>query len=108
MRAGLALAAAATLLAACAPADRGKAVLAAAHCGACHQIPGIPGADGQVGPPLAGVGRRTILAGVLPNRPDNLAAWIRTPQAIKPGDAMPNSNLSEQDARAAAAWLEAH
>ena len=107
MRAGLAIVAASALLAACAPADRGPAVLAAAHCGACHQIPGIRGADGKVGPSLAGVGRRTTLAGVLPNRPDNLTAWIRTPQAIKPGDAMPDSKLSEQDARDAAAWLEA-
>ena len=119
MRAAPALAAAGALLAACAPAYHGPAVpgadaahgrtvLTAAECGACHQITGVPGASGQVGPSLAGLGKRTILAGVLPNRPDNLMTWIRTPQAIKPGDAMPDSRLSEPDARDAAAWLEGH
>ena len=113
------LAVAALALDACAPAvpptavpggdvARGKAVLAAAHCGACHQIPGVRDASGQVGPPLGGLGRRTILAGVLPNRPDNLIAWIRTPQSLKPGDAMPDSQLGVQQARDAAAYLEAH
>lgn len=107
------------VLAACSPAPsgrpvpggdpaRGKAVLAQAHCGACHQIPGVEDANGQVGPPLAGLGKRTILAGVLPNRPDNLILWIRTPRRIKPGDAMPNSALGVAQARDAAAYLEAH
>ncbi|HEY5410793.1 MAG TPA: c-type cytochrome [Caulobacteraceae bacterium] len=118
MRATLGVLTATALLTACAPSGpgaavsggdpgRGKAVLAAAHCGACHQIPGVQGANGQVGPPLGGVGRRTILAGVLPNTPDNLVTWIRTPQTVKPGDAMPNSGLDQQQARDAAAYLEA-
>lgn len=117
MKAWAAVIAATALSASCAPAaprltvpggdaGRGQAVLVSAHCGACHQIPGVQGASGQVGPPLGGLARRTILAGVLPNRPDNLILWIRTPQAVKPGDAMPNSALSEQQARDAAAYLE--
>ncbi len=119
MKATLTTLSATALLAACAPADpgqavpganpeRGRAVLASAHCGACHQIPGVQGANGQVGPPLGGLGGRTILAGILPNTPDNLVTWIRTPQSVKPGDAMPDSGLGEQQARDAAAWLENH
>ena len=115
--AALALAAGALALAGCARPEegptvpggdpvRGKAVLAAAHCGACHQIPGVGDAVGQVGPPLGRLGRRTILAGVSPNTPDNLVVWIRTPQSVKRGDAMPDSSLSDQQARDAAAYLE--
>jgi len=119
MKASLLAVIATALLAACArsssrPAvssgdvERGREVLAAAHCGACHQIPGVQDATGEVGPPLGGLGRRTVLAGVLPNRAANLVTWIQTPQAVKPGDAMPNSALTQQQARDAAAWLEAH
>jgi len=76
-----------------------------AECGACHQIPGVVGADGQVGPPLAGFGRRTIIAGVLPNTPANLVRWLRSPQSVKPGDAMPDTGLTAQEAHDAAAYL---
>ena len=104
-------------LAGCAPAavgptwnglgdpGKGKAVIAAAQCGACHDIPGVIGADGRVGPPLAGFARRTIIAGLLPNTPTDLVRWLRTPQAVKPGDAMPDTGLSEQQAKDAAAYL---
>jgi cytochrome c1 len=105
----------AAMLTACSPAGeanrsaaRGKAVIVASGCGACHRIPGIQGADGKVGPPLDGVGRRTILAGVLPNTPGDLALWIRAPQSVKPGDAMPDSALGEREARDVATYLETH
>ena len=114
--AGLALAALLGL-AACAPAgvgpkwaglgdaDKGKAIIAAAQCGACHAIPGVVGADGRVGPPLAGFANRTIIAGLLPNTPGNLVHWLRKPQSIKPGDAMPDTGLSEQQANDVATYL---
>ncbi len=85
--------------------QQGKAAIAQAHCGACHRIPGLADAHGEVGPPLGGIGRRTVIAGVLPNTPANLASWIRTPQAVKPGDAMPNAGLGERQARDIAAYL---
>jgi len=103
----------ASSLAACAPAPqdpvarRGEADFQAAHCGACHQLRGLQGAVGEVGPPLDGLGRRTILAGVLPNTPTNLAQWIRQPQSLKPGDAMPDSPLTPQQAQDVAAFLDA-
>jgi cytochrome c2 len=83
----------------------GKALIAANGCGSCHQIPGIDGADADVGPPLTRVGRRIYIAGMLRNTPDALIAWLRNPQAIVPGNAMPNMGLSERDARDIAAYL---
>jgi len=74
-------------------------------CHLCHTIPGIRGARGQVGPQLGGLARQTYIAGVLPNTPDNLALWVRTPQAVSPGSAMPDSDLTEDEARHVAAYL---
>lgn len=86
--------------------ERGAVLLVREACGACHQIPGIQEADGEVGPPLGGIGRRTIIGGMLPNTPANLARWIRDPQGVVPGNAMPNIAVSEQQAADMAAYLE--
>lgn len=74
-------------------------------CGACHLMPGVPNADGLVGPPLAGFARRTVIGGVLPNTPPNLIIWLRDPQAVTPGNAMPNVGLTDAQARDIAAYL---
>jgi cytochrome c1 len=74
-------------------------------CTTCHRIPGVPGADVHVGPPLDGFGRRTVIAGRLPNTPENLARWLQDPQAIKPGSAMPALGVSEAHAREMADYL---
>ncbi|HLH24421.1 MAG TPA: c-type cytochrome [Chloroflexota bacterium] len=74
-------------------------------CGACHAIPGVPGAHGAVGPPLAGLASRQVIAGRLPNTPDNLARWIEHPQAIAPGNVMPELGVSAADAQDIAAYL---
>lgn len=85
--------------------DHGKLVIVRYGCGSCHEIPGIPLADGRVGPPLANFGERTVVAGVLPNTPDQLTRWIAHPQEVVPGNAMPEMGLSDRDARDAAAYL---
>lgn len=74
-------------------------------CGTCHSIPGIKSADGLVGPPLDHMGRRIFIAGRLRNSPANMVTWLRNPQAIEPGTAMPDLGLSEQQARAVTAYL---
>jgi mono/diheme cytochrome c family protein len=74
-------------------------------CTACHSIPGVTGPDIQVGPPLAGFGRRSLIAGRLPNTPDNLVRWIRAPQSIDPHSAMPDLGVSEAQARLMADYL---
>jgi cytochrome c1 len=75
------------------------------NCGACHTIPGIDGARGQVGPPLMYFSHRTFIAGELPNKPENLVRWVTSPQAVEPHTAMPNLGLTNQQARDVAAYL---
>jgi cytochrome c1 len=75
-------------------------------CGSCHIIPGIAGASGLAGPPLDHFGERRMVAGLLPNTPDNLALWIARPQKVLPGNVMPDEGLSAAQARNVAAYLE--
>lgn len=76
-------------------------------CGGCHTIPGLSGADGQVGPPLAGLVHRVYVGGIAPNSPDNLIQWIVAPQRLSPRSAMPATGISEAEARDVAAYLYA-
>jgi cytochrome c1 len=86
---------------------RGEILVGRYSCGACHEMPGVEGADGLVGPPLGTFSRRTMIAGVLPNTPANLVHWLRSPQAVVPGNAMPDVGLSDAQARDVAAYLYA-
>lgn len=86
-------------------ARRGAQLIGRLGCGSCHVIPGIAGADGQVGPPLTAMARRTIVAGKLPNTPDNMVTWLRAPQSVVPGNAMPDLELDAHDAHDIAAYL---
>jgi cytochrome c len=75
-------------------------------CPACHAIPGIPGANSTVGPPLEHLRRRSYFAGTLTNTQQNLSFWIRHPQQIHPGSAMPEMHVTQSDADQMAAYLE--
>lgn len=86
-------------------AHRGAALINHYRCGACHYIPGIHDARGMVGPPLMFFAQRTFIAGEVPNSPENLVRWIRSPKSIEPGTAMPALGLSDQEARDVAAYL---
>jgi cytochrome c len=86
---------------------RAPAIFRRYGCAGCHTISGIPGADGQAGAPLAELSKRVYIAGVLENRPANLVAWIVSPQRFSPQTAMPQSGISEQEARDLAAYLYA-
>ena len=90
------------------PAAEGAQIIATKPCVGCHTIPGIPGATGQVGPNLAAVASRTKIAGgAVPNTgPDDLKKWILNPPAVKPGTAMPNVGLTEDEATKVVAFLE--
>lgn len=86
--------------------DRGARLMRQTYgCGACHVIPGVTGATGMVGPPLNEWSRRVYIAGSLANTPENLVFWIRQPQAVEPGTAMPDLGVTEPDARDIAAYL---
>lgn len=84
----------------------GIALIEQNGCGTCHMIPGVKGADGLVGPPLAMIGRRIYIAGVRRNTPENMIAWLQDPQAVVPGNVMPNMGLSRRDAIDIAAYLD--
>jgi cytochrome c len=74
-------------------------------CAGCHTIPGIPGGDGQVGGPLADIGHRVYVGGVVTNTPDNLVHWIVSPQSFSPKSAMPATGITEAEARDVATFL---
>jgi cytochrome c len=86
-------------------AQLGKKLIAQYQCGACHAIPGVDAATSLAGPPLTGFGRRSYIAGRIPNLPDHLAQWLVDPPAMKPGTMMPNVGVSPADARHMAAYL---
>jgi cytochrome c1 len=71
-------------------------------------VPGVAGANGAVGPNLAGVaGRKTIAGGAVPNTgPDDLKKWILDPPAVKPGTIMPKLGLTDDEATRIVAFLE--
>ena len=84
---------------------RGQAAIRQYGCGSCHTIPGIRGADGLVGPPLAGVGSRSYVAGVLTNTPENMVRWIQDPPSVDPKTAMPNLGVTHREAVDIAGYL---
>ena len=64
---------------------RGTQAISQYACVTCHVIPGIVGASQPVGPSLEKMGSRSLIAGVLPNRSENMVRWLRAPQKVKPG-----------------------
>ncbi len=84
---------------------RGLKALKQYGCIACHEIPGEVGPEARLGPTLHGIGSRTMLGGVLPNSPGNMARWLRSPQAYAPHTAMPDLGVTERDAADMAAYL---
>ncbi|TPL66271.1 c-type cytochrome [Mesorhizobium sp. B2-3-15] len=81
-------------------------IMIANGCSGCHTIPGVPGAQGQVGPRLdSSLADRVFIAGVLANNPENLIRWIRAAREINPHTAMPSTGITEQQARDIAAYL---
>ena len=75
------------------------------HCGSCHAIPDVAAARGVIGPPLDYFGRRSYIAGAIPNLPEPLTQWLVNPPAMKPGTTMPNLGVSPGEARHMAAYL---
>ena len=88
------------------PDSAGYQTFLASGCAACHAIDGTA-AQGRVGPDLTHVGSRaSIAAGMFPNEPEWLAAWLRSPDSMKPGALMPDLNLSEGRVTALVRMLE--
>lgn len=85
--------------------QRGIQVIQQYGCGGCHTIPGVHAANGVVGPPLMFFARRTMIAGELPNSPENLVRWIEDPPGVEPKTAMPKLGLTDRQAHDVAAYL---
>jgi cytochrome c2 len=85
--------------------EAGRQLIASYGCGACHTIPGIPGADGMAAPPLNKFYERSYISGEVPNTWDNLIQYIQHPQDIEPGTVMPDLGVKAEEAREIAAYL---
>ena len=94
------------------PAAAGAKIFADAPCAICHTIKGVSGFSkdytyGFRGPDLTHFGGRGTLAGaMLENTPENVAAWIRNPDKLKPGANMPTLGLSGEELNDLVAYLE--
>lgn len=84
---------------------RGEAMFIQYGCGSCHALKNVRTATGAVGPPLDGVALRVIIGGHLANSPQNMQRWIRDPQHVAPGTAMPDLNVGGEDAQDITAFL---
>jgi cytochrome c oxidase subunit II len=89
-----------------AAARAGRAAFMSDGCASCHAIRGTA-ARGDVGPDLTHVGSRASIAALtLPNTAAAMAAWLRDPQHVKPGNRMPDLDLSRRDIRSLVAYLQ--
>lgn len=87
------------------PAAAGLAVYRLAACVGCHTVRGVSG--GGLGPDLTHfASRKTIAGGILPNTPETLARWLKSPTAVKPGSLMPDQKLSDPEVAALVAYLQ--
>jgi mono/diheme cytochrome c family protein len=85
--------------------ERGRAAITQYACNACHLIPGVTGSAVFVGPPLEGIAGRGLIAGAVPNTPEQMVRWIRDPRSIDPETTMPAMQVNPQDAQDIAAFL---
>ncbi|RYY22538.1 MAG: cytochrome c oxidase subunit II [Sphingobacteriaceae bacterium] len=83
----------------------GQALFTNASCSDCHSINGT-GAAGLQGPNLTHfASRKTMLAGMLDNTPENVYRWLTDPQKVKPGAHMPRFIFGQDSIRALTAYL---
>ncbi len=86
-------------------AAEGASLFIERKCGDCHAV---SPADTRslIGPPLTHVAGRKLLSGDRPLTAQNLALWITSPQAIKPGNRMPDQQLPAAEVQALTAYME--
>ncbi len=79
-------------------AARGRELFRSLACAGCHTIRNFTAGRFPGAPDLTNVAsKKSIVGGLLsPVDEANLRRWIANPQAVKPGTAMPNLGLSEQ------------
>ncbi|MEA2204898.1 MAG: cytochrome c oxidase subunit [Blastocatellia bacterium] len=85
--------------------QRGQQVFLSSTCVMCHAVNGTP-AGSNFGPNLTHIASRSMIAAAtLPNTRDHLVQWVTDSQAIKPGNKMPQNNLSAEDLNALLDYL---
>jgi cytochrome c oxidase subunit 2 len=83
----------------------GRNLFQSTACVNCHAVGGTV-ADGRFGPDLSHLmSRATLGAGAAVNTPENLRAWVRDPQQLKPGNLMPDMKLTQQELEQVVAYL---
>jgi cytochrome c oxidase subunit II len=83
-------------------AARGAELFTERQCIGCHAINGYEGAAARVGPDLTFFAEREKFAGYMIDNDindsaENVSAWLKDPQLVKPGSQMPNLGLSDDD-----------
>jgi cytochrome c oxidase subunit II len=87
-------------------AEAGLEYIRTSPCAGCHTIRGA-GLEGRQGPDLTHFGSRAGIAALtLPNTREGLRAWLRDPQAVKPGNLMPTLPLTQPQLDQLVAYLE--
>ncbi len=76
------------------------------QCASCHTVASIPQARGRVGPDLSTYATQPQIAGVIGNTPENLARYLKNPAQVKPGTAMPNLGLTDQQVANLVAFMQ--
>ena len=85
---------------------RGQQVFLMSTCVMCHAINGTP-AGSNVGPNLTHVASRNMIAAAtLVNTREHLAQWIKNSQTFKPGNKMPQNDLSDADLQSLVDYLQ--
>ncbi|MGH2751391.1 MAG: cytochrome c oxidase subunit II [Actinomycetota bacterium] len=76
-------------------------------CASCHAVqPGLE-AQPKIGPNLTHfAGRSTFAGATFENNAENLAAWLRDPDGVRPGSKMPALDLSEDQINDLVAYLQ--
>ena len=85
---------------------RGQQVFLSSTCVMCHAISGTA-AGSNIGPNLTHIGsRNTLAAATMANTREHLVQWIKDSQSIKPGNKMPQNNLSDPDLQSLIDYLQ--
>ena len=84
--------------------ERGRALFLAKGCATCHVNGRIAGRTGEFS---GGYPARSPDLTNYTNDPDLLRRWLRDPAAVKPGTAMPNLHLSDDEIADLIAFLNA-
>ena len=86
-------------------ASDGRRIFETTACINCHTIQGTV-ANGRFGPDLTHLmSRATIASGAAANTPENLRAWLKDPEAVKPGSLMPAMQLSDAELEALVQYM---